>query len=70
MSRLSNPRQNIQHLAVAFARVSLPRDGTYVVEPHLSRDEPVELADFLMVATKQREEARLGSSCALRPAKR
>ena len=42
--------------------------GVDVVEPGLRRDEPVELADLLVVAAEQGEEARLRAGRPLGPA--
>ena len=63
--RLAQAGQRVEHLAIDLARVGLAGDRVDVVEAHLAGDQPVELADLVVVAAEQGEEAGLRAGRAL-----
>ena len=58
-------REGCERVDVDLARVCLRRDGVRILEAGELRDKLVELLDLVVVAVKEREEARLRTSGAL-----
>src|SRR5216684_7439820 len=69
MSRLADAGKDVQNLTIDLARIGLPGHGVNLLETHLACDELIELPDFVVIAAKQSEKARLRARGSFGPPK-
>ena len=65
VSALGDSGQDIEHSAVHFPRISLPRDWIDAIKAHSRGNTPIQFANFFLVLVEQRHETGLSSGCPL-----